>query len=110
MQWDEGPDIGGPCAPYRQSERTQHYKQHAMDLVARGAAYPCFATAEELEAMRKEQIAAGKTPQYDRRYRSLPKDEAQARIDRGDPTSSAWPCRCRDRPALSMVCAADRHR
>ncbi len=85
LQWDEGPDIGGPCAPYRQSERSGHYKQHAMDLVARGAAYPCFATAEELEAMRKEQIAAGKTPQYDRRYRNLPKDEAQARIDRGDP-------------------------
>ncbi len=85
LQWDEGPDVGGPCAPYRQSERTEHYKQHAMALVERGAAYPCFATADELEAMRKEQIAAGKTPQYDRRYRSLPKDEAKARIERGDP-------------------------
>lgn len=85
LQWDEGPDVGGPSAPYRQSERTEHYKRHAMELVERGAAYPCFATAEELEAMRKEQIAAGKTPQYDRRYRHLPKDEAKARIDRGDP-------------------------
>jgi glutamyl-tRNA synthetase len=85
LQWDEGPDIGGPCAPYRQSERTEHYKRHAHELVERGAAYPCFATADELEAMRKEQIAAGKTPQYDRRYRSLSKEEAKARIDRGDP-------------------------
>jgi glutamyl-tRNA synthetase len=85
LQWNEGPDIGGPYAPYRQSERTEHYRSHALDLVERGAAYPCFATAEELEVMRKAQLAAGRTPQYDRRYRNLPKAEARARMQAGDP-------------------------
>jgi glutamyl-tRNA synthetase len=84
LSWDEGPDLGGPHAPYRQSERSQLYKEHAFSLIERGAAYPCFATAEELESMRKAQIAAGKTPQYDRRYRSLPRDEAQARMRGGE--------------------------
>ena len=85
LKWDEGPDIGGPAAPYRQSERTAIYKEHALALIESGAAYPCFATAEELEAMRKAQIAAGKTPQYDRRYRSLPRLEAAARMKAGEP-------------------------
>lgn len=85
LSWDEGPDIGGPAAPYRQSERSAIYKEHALMLCERGAAYPCFATAEELEAMRKAQIASGKTPQYDRRYRSLPRAEAQARMAAGEP-------------------------
>lgn len=85
LGWDEGPDIGGSCAPYRQSERTAIYKEHALKLVESGTAYPCFATAEELEAMRKAQIAAGKTPQYDRRYRSLPRAEAQTRMQSGEP-------------------------
>jgi glutamyl-tRNA synthetase len=85
LTWDEGPDKGGPSAPYRQSERSAIYKEHALELIERGAAYPCFATAEELEAMRKAQIAAGKTPQYDRRYRSLPKQEGKARMAAGEP-------------------------
>ncbi len=85
LNWDEGPDIGGPCGPYRQSERSAIYKEHAFSLIERGAAYPCFATAEELEEMRKAQIAAGKTPQYDRRYRGLSRSEAQARMQAGQP-------------------------
>ena len=55
LTWDEGPDVGGPCGPYRQSERFEIYRRHADELVARGAAYPCFCTAERLEALRAEQ-------------------------------------------------------
>src|SRR5712691_10551052 len=44
LDWDEGPDVGGPCGPYRQSERSLIYRQHAAELVSKGAAYPCFCT------------------------------------------------------------------
>jgi len=49
-----GPDVGGPNGPYRQSERADVYKQYVDQLVARGLAYPCFCTDEELEAMKKD--------------------------------------------------------
>ena len=52
LDWDEGPDKGGPHAPYRQSERGEIYKEYAAKLLATGAAYPCFTTEEELEAQR----------------------------------------------------------
>ena len=42
LDWDEGPDVGGPYGPYRQSERSEIYRQHAAELVSKGAAYPCF--------------------------------------------------------------------
>src|ERR671936_247362 len=48
LDWDEGPDIGGPYGPYRQTERTEIYREHAAILVQKGAAYPCFCTAERL--------------------------------------------------------------
>ena len=57
LDWDEGPDVGGPYGPYRQSERTAIYREHAEELVAKGAAYPCFCTAERLTALREEQKA-----------------------------------------------------
>lgn len=56
-----GPDVGGPAAPYRQSERTEIYKQYVDQLVAKGVAYPCFCTDEELAAM-KEDAEAKKLP------------------------------------------------
>src|SRR6266540_597293 len=49
LKWDEGPDIGGPVGPYRQSERLEGYRLAAESLLARGAAYPCFCTDAELE-------------------------------------------------------------
>ncbi len=49
LNWDEGPDVGGPHGPYRQSERTDIYKSYADKLVAQGNAYPCFCSDEELE-------------------------------------------------------------
>jgi hypothetical protein len=54
LDWDEGPDVGGDNGPYRQSERGAVYKKYVDDLVAKGMAYPCFCTDEELEAMKKD--------------------------------------------------------
>ncbi|MDP3941616.1 MAG: glutamate--tRNA ligase [bacterium] len=64
--YDEGPDIGGPFAPYRQSDRLPLYKKYALELVEKGAAYYCFCTKERLEALREEQMAMKKTPRYDK--------------------------------------------
>src|SRR5882672_7660103 len=52
LDWDEGPDIGGPCAPYRQAERGELYRSLFARLEASGQAYPCYCTAEELELSR----------------------------------------------------------
>ena len=59
LTWDEGPDVGGPLGPYRQSERQGLHRQHALDLVAKGHAYHCFCTAERLDEMRKRQREEG---------------------------------------------------
>jgi glutamyl-tRNA synthetase len=64
LGWDEGPDVGGPYGPYRQSERTEIYRDHANILLAGGKAYRCFCTAEELEASRQQQIAAKLPARY----------------------------------------------
>lgn len=65
LQWDEGPDVGGPHAPYRQSERREQYNATAAELVARGVAYRCYCSEEELEAKRKKAEAEGRPPHYD---------------------------------------------
>lgn len=62
---DEGPDIGGPHAPYRQSERLDAYKKYAEELIAKGHAYWCECTSERLAEMRKEQEANHQPPMYD---------------------------------------------
>lgn len=72
IQWDEGPDIGGPYAPYIQTERHALYQKWAHWLVEQGHAYKCFATEEELEQMRVELMAKGDYSGYDRRYRDMP--------------------------------------
>src|SRR5271168_266573 len=77
LTWDEGPDVGGPDGPYRQSERTEIYRQHAAILLANGTAYRSFETAEELETLRQRQIAAKLPPRYDGAHRDL----TQAQID-----------------------------
>src|SRR5580658_6466591 len=64
LQWDEGPDTGGPHGPYRQSERTEIYRKYAQVLLDNGSAYRSFATAEELEAERDKQKAAKLPPRY----------------------------------------------
>src|SRR3954449_3495562 len=65
LMWDEGPDIGGPHAPYRQSERVARYGEVARELIARGVAYRCYCTEEELEAKRKIAEAESRPPHYD---------------------------------------------
>lgn len=84
ITFNEGPLQGGPVGPYIQSERLPLYREQAERLVTEGKAYYCFATAEELEAMRAEQIAAKLPPRYDRRYRDLPLDEARQRAASGE--------------------------
>lgn len=85
LDWDEGPDIGGPHGPYRQSERMAIYANYAKKLVEQGDAFYCFATPEELDEMRREQMARGETPAYDGRGLLLAADEVQARLERSEP-------------------------
>ncbi|MEK6375791.1 MAG: glutamate--tRNA ligase [Acidobacteriota bacterium] len=65
LGWDEGPDIGGPHAPYRQSERVARYGEVARELIARSVAYRCYCTEDELEAKRKQAEAEQRPPHYD---------------------------------------------
>ena len=67
LEWDEGPDIGGPSGPYRQSERLERHRAAADELLEAGLAYRCFCPEERLEELRREALAAGRTPRYDRR-------------------------------------------
>ena len=71
LDWDEGPDVGGPHGPYRQSERYDLYRARADSMVASGAAYPCYCSPEELDERRKAAMKAGTTPGYDRRCLNL---------------------------------------
>jgi len=85
LQWDEGPDCGGPYGPYRQSERGDIYRKYADELLEKGAAYRCFCTSEELGEIRTAQRAAGSPLGYDGRGRNLSNEEVQANLDAGKP-------------------------
>ena len=85
LTWDEGPDVGGPYGPYRQSERTEIYRQHAEILLANGSAYRSFETAEELEAMRQQQIAAKTPPRYNGAHRHLTPSQIEAYLAEARP-------------------------
>jgi glutamyl-tRNA synthetase len=98
MRWvgiepDEGVYLGdagalaqkGEYGPYIQSERLAIYREHVDLLLKEGKAYRCFATADELDTMRKEQQARGEAPRYDRRFRDLPKAESDKRAAAGEP-------------------------
>ncbi len=82
VDWDEGPDIGGPHAPYVQSERLPLYREAADRLLAERKAYRCFCTPQELEALRERQRAEKRPPGYDGRCRTIPPDEAADRASR----------------------------
>jgi glutamyl-tRNA synthetase len=75
LQWDEGPDVGGPYGPYEQSQRLSIYKEHANQLIAQGKAYYCYCSEERLERMRKEQQARGEQTRYDYHCRYLSNQE-----------------------------------
>ena len=86
LEWDEGPDVGGPHAPYRQSERAGLYREHAELLLARGRAYRCFCTAERLAALREEQKKQKRsTLGYDGLCRALSPEEGARRAAAGEP-------------------------
>ena len=85
IDWSEGPDVGGPHGPYRQSERGDIYQKYCQQLVEMGHAFPCFCTAEELDQMRAEQMARGETPRYDGRALLLSKEEVARRLAAGEP-------------------------
>ncbi len=81
---DEGPDVGGPSGPYRQTERREIYSQHAWELVDKGFAFPCFCTPERLEKVRQEQIKNKQNPRYDGLCRSLELEAARQRVAAGE--------------------------
>lgn len=85
IHWDEGPDIGGPFGPYRQSERTEIYREYCQKLLDAGKAYKCFATQEELAEMREMAAKLGQRVGYDRRYRNCTPEEVAKREAEGQP-------------------------
>jgi nondiscriminating glutamyl-tRNA synthetase len=84
MDWNEGPEIGGPYAPYRQSERLAIYQQHTEQLLGEGKAYRCFCTAEELEQERQLALRDHRTQVYSGKCRTLTPAEATARAAAGE--------------------------
>lgn len=85
LEWDEGPDIGGPHAPYRQSERKEIYQHYARQLVEMGHAYYCFCSPERLAQVRQQQQKLKQASLYDGTCRKLDPDEAARRVARGEP-------------------------
>ncbi len=84
LQWDEGPDNGGPHGPYRQSARKHIYLEHAHKLLESGHAFHCFCTPERLDEMRAAQRAAGENTRYDGLCLSLSEDEVHTRLSAGE--------------------------
>ena len=85
LTYDEGPDIGGPYGPYIQTQRRELYRKYAQELVEKGGAYYCFCTPQELEQQRALAAQAGETYRYGGKCRELSMQEAQERIQRGEP-------------------------
>ncbi len=86
LGWDEGPEVGGPHAPYRQTERMDLYRKKARQLLDSGAAYRDFATTEELAKFREEARVEGRQPIYTGgEYRDMDPEEARRRVEAGEP-------------------------
>jgi glutamyl-tRNA synthetase len=83
INWDEGPDIGGPFAPYRQTEKIDHYSKIANKLLVSGNAYFCYCTPEELTALKEDQMAKGKAARYDNRCRHLSAEKVKQYEEQG---------------------------
>ena len=83
LDWDEGPDVGGPSGPYSQAERGDFYRGLYAQLAARDLAYPCYCTAEDLELSRKLQRMSGKPPRYAGTCRDLTAAQRGERERRG---------------------------
>lgn len=80
LEWQEGPDKGGPYGPYRQSERFGIYGKYGQELLDKGRAYPCFCTNDRLTELRRQQRLAGQPTSYDRFCRSLSADEIKTKL------------------------------
>jgi nondiscriminating glutamyl-tRNA synthetase len=87
LEWDEGPDRGGPHAPYRQSERLALYRERAELLLAGGSVYPCFCSDDELAERRAAAAAGGRPPHYDGHCRHMTPAERDAARASGRPES-----------------------
>jgi glutamyl-tRNA synthetase len=85
LSWDEGPDVGGPYGPYRQSERLDIYHRYVQQLLDDGHAFACFCSAERLEHVRAEQMKRGETSGYDGHCLELATGEAMRRRAAGEP-------------------------
>lgn len=85
LRWNEGPDLGGPVGPYRQSERTDLYERSIKTLLAQQAAYPCFCSEQQLASERQKQLASGSPPRYSGRCARLSWQEANRRVSAGEP-------------------------
>ncbi|NTG45945.1 glutamate--tRNA ligase [Agrobacterium rhizogenes] len=85
LEWSEGPDIGGPYGPYRQSDRKDLYKPYVEKIVDAGHGFRCFCTPERLEQMRAAQRAAGLPPKYDGHCLNLSAEEVSSRVAAGEP-------------------------
>lgn len=85
LDWDEGPDKGGPYGPYRQSERKEIYQKYAHELIEKDMAYYCFCTPERLNQVRQEKQKNKLPPHYDGFCRNLDKQEAEERVRNGEP-------------------------
>ena len=84
LDWDEGPDVGGPHAPYHQSERKQIYQQHARMLIERDQAYYCFCTPDRLEKLRQQQYKLKEPLRYDGACRNIDREHADTRVAAGE--------------------------
>lgn len=84
LDWDEGPDVGGPHVPYRQSDRLEIYREHAERLLTEGKAYLCFCSQEELEQDREAAMAEHRSPLYPGTCRGIEPTEAQRRRAAGE--------------------------
>jgi glutamyl-tRNA synthetase len=87
LDWDEGPDMGGPHGPYRQSEQLDLYRSTAGSFIERGLAYYCFCSPDQLGAERQAALAAGLAPKYSGRCRAIDPAEARRRIQTGEPAA-----------------------
>jgi len=92
LQWDEGPEVGGPLGPYYQSQRIEIYKKYASILLENKNAYICFCTPDELESMRNEQKTKSMAQGYDGRCANLSKAEISNKINDGIPFTIRLKC------------------
>ncbi|MBI9045115.1 MAG: glutamate--tRNA ligase [Anaerolineaceae bacterium] len=84
LKWDEGPDIGGPYGPYRQSERVEVYKKYIQELIDNDHAFYCFCSPESLQKVRQAQQKAKETFRYDGKCRAINKQDAAERVANGE--------------------------